>query len=108
MFEMSWWDYTHNQFKWQGAVHKLYKTYLPVSLAAEMLFLLNIHRHKWIFDEDIIEFIYFAKCVNKMPNNPAAIIRTTKWALNRLLPKGVTIINNQNRNYQLIVSNADT
>ncbi len=102
MFKMSWWDYLNNQYNWAGKTFKLYSKLKTPGLMTEMLFLLHIHRNRWVALETFVEFIYFTKDVAKMPNSPFEIIRNRKYHLIKKLPPSMQIIQQYGQGYKMI------
>jgi len=100
-FEMNWFDYMNNQFKYDGRIYRLYKSNSRIKLYTNFLFILNIRKPYFVSMEDIIDFIYHDINIDKWPDRPVTLLRTVKSRLLKNFPSQFKIINNRDHCYML-------
>lgn len=102
---MNWTDYLKHRFVYGGMFYNLSLHHKrKLCLRREIMFMLNIHREGWVPIDDILSFIYDGVDLDEWGEYQLSIMRTTIWAIRKLLPCGVRILNNQNGCYMLAVS----
>lgn len=101
-FRMNWYDYKNYQFVYDGIVHKICLPGRGGKVTAtnhglprkhRILFLLNIHRGRFVSADDIIDFIYEDVDPDDWPEFQEVVLRTLICQIRKRLPKGVKIIN---------------
>jgi len=99
-FRMSWYDFENCQFIFNGVV---YQISTRPTLLTNIIFLLNIHRGRFVDLEDIIEFLWYDQDPDKWPENQKGVVRVSICRLKKILPDGVTITSGSNFGYKLEV-----
>jgi len=105
-FRMNWYDFEHHQFMFNGQIYKLTSSHTNYSgfLKNNILFLLNIHRNRWISNDALLEFIYWNVDPDMWGDWQLEGLRATIHNLRKLLPTGIKIVNQYSMGYKLEIT----
>jgi len=101
IFRMNWYDFKHSQFMFNGAMHSLGKHKISTPTKAKILFVLNIHRGRWLTNGDLLDFMYGDIDPDKWGDWQLNSLRVTIIYIRKILPKNVRIINQYGYGYKL-------
>ena len=105
VFRMSWNDFKHAQFMFNGVVHKLgtHKQVVYAPIRAKILFVLNIHRGRWLTSGDLIDFVYGDDDPDDWGDWQLGGVKTAICSIRKILPKNIEIISQKYFGYKLIM-----
>ena len=114
-FKISWHDYKNYQFVYDGIVYQFCKSgqsyksgkaRFGLPIKHNILFLLNIHRERFVSINDIVDFVYDEQDPDDWADNQDSIIRIMILRIRKILPEGVKIICHYGFGYKLQIDNA--
>ena len=103
-FKMSWHDYKNYQFVYDGVVYQFCKS--KRALKHNILFLLNIHRGRFVSRSDILDFVYDEQDPDDWADDQNRVISIMILRIRKILPEGVKIICHYGFGYKLQIDNA--
>ena len=114
-FKMSWHDYKNYQFVCDGVVYQFCKSdrickvgnsRFGLPIKHNILFLLNIHRGRFVSRSDILDFMYDDQDPDDWADNQNHIINIMILRIRKILPEGVKIICHYGFGYKLQIDKA--
>lgn len=104
-FKMSWHDFINHQFVYNGKTYSLCKARWvgngkPV-IKHRILFLLNIHRDRFVSRDDLIEFTWGEQDPDKWGDDQDGVMSVLVCNIRKVLPVGVSIKRQRGFGYKL-------
>jgi len=103
-FKMSWYNFQNHQFVYDGKTYQLCQIDnggLPSPIIHYVLFLLNIHRGRFVSRDDLIDFMYDDQHPDEWPDYQNSILSALVHKIRTRLPEGVNISRQYGYGYKL-------
>jgi hypothetical protein len=102
---MNYNDLNYGRFALNGTIYPLNKQAAKVGspLRGLILFLLNIHRNRWVSTKDLLDFAYSDTPIDQWPDCQENNVNTAIYWMRKILPSEVRIGSQRSRGYRLTI-----
>lgn len=102
-FRINWYDFKHSRFIFNDFIYNLSTFKISTPVRSELLFILNIHRGRWVTNDDLLDFMYGDTDPDTWGDWQLSGLRVAIGSIRKILPKDVELLSQFGYGYKLVI-----